>query len=183
MQTVELSQNKVALLDDQDHAMLSSFNWFYRGERHGGPGYAIRHEKVGKKYRTVYMHRQVMSPVPPECEVVFLNGDRLDCRRQNLRVVSKQEARRLHKRARSDSQSGIKGVSYNRRARTWSVDIFRNGRATRIGTFLTQEHAMDAYQEALQKENPDLHTVPDVIERRVEPQQENAEEGRAVETA
>jgi hypothetical protein len=109
-----------------------------------------------------------MSPVPPEHEVIFRNGDKLDCRKDNLRVVTKQEARQHHLRARSNSQSGIKGVKYNRGARTWSVDIYRNGQAKRVGTFWTKKEAMLAHQEALKRENRDLHTAPDVIERRVD---------------
>jgi len=68
----------------------------------------------------------------------------------------------------SGSQSGIKGISYNPRPRTWSVDINLNGRVRRVGTFLTQKEAMDAYQEALRQENPDLCQAPEVIERQVE---------------
>jgi len=168
MQRIELSQNKVVLLDDEDFPRFSHYHWCYRGERNGGPGYAIRHIKEGKKTRNAYLHREVMAPVPPGHEVIFLNGDRLDCRRANLRVVTVKEARQHHGRARSDSQSGLKGISYNWRPRTWSVDINLNGQFRRVGTFLTQKEALDAYQEALRQENPDLYQAPDVIERQVE---------------
>src|SRR5262249_20745590 len=99
---------------------------------------------------------------------------------ENLRVVSKQEARQHHRRARSNSKSGIKGITYNRRPRTWSVDVYRNGRARRVGTFLTLGEAQDAYQEALRRENPDLHTAPEVVERAGIPepvQRENPDTG------
>src|SRR5215469_763187 len=102
MQFIELTQDQIAVLDDEDFTRLSPFHWCYRGERNGGPGYAMRHVREGKKYRTAYLHREVTGPVPPGHEVVFLNGDRLDCRRVNLRAVPKEEARRLHRRARSD---------------------------------------------------------------------------------
>jgi hypothetical protein len=89
----------------------------------------------------------------------------MDCRRENLSVVTKQEARQHHLRARSNSQSGIKGIKYNRRPGTWSVDIYRNGQARRVGTFLTLQDAKDAHQEALRRENPDLHAGPERVER------------------
>src|SRR5580692_9987600 len=145
MQRIELSQNQVAILDDEDFTRLRHYHWIYRGERNSGQGYAIRHEKVGKKYRSIYLHRDIMAPIPPDCEVVFRNGDRLDCRRDNLRVVSKQEARRLHRRARSNSQSGMKGISYNERPKTWSVDIYRDGQVKRVGTFDRRQDAIDEY--------------------------------------
>ena len=165
MQQIELSQNKVAILDDEDFARLRQYHWLYRSERNGGAGYAIRHAKDGQRYRTVYLHREVMSPVPPGYQVIFRNGDRLDCRHANLRVVSKEEARRLHFRARSNSQSSIKGISYNPWPHTWSVDVYRNGRARRIGTFLTQKEAVDAYLAALAREEVERSAVPEVVER------------------
>lgn len=168
MQRINLSQNKVALLDDEDHARLAQFRWHYRAERNGGLGYAVRHAKDGKKYRTVYLHRDVIGTVPPGHEVIFRNGDRLDCRRENLAVVTQKEARQHHRKARSNSKTGIKGITYNRGPNTWSVDIYRDGQTWRIGTYLKKEYALQAHQEALMRENPDLHSAPAVVERKVE---------------
>ena len=72
MQHIPLSQGRIALVDDDDFARVSPYHWFYRGERNSGQGYAIRHDKDGKKYRTVYLHREIMGPVPPEHEVIFV---------------------------------------------------------------------------------------------------------------
>jgi len=94
-------------------------------------------------------------------------------------VVTVKEACQYHRRARSDSQSGLKGISYNPRPRTWSVDINLNGQVRRVGTFLTQKEAMDAYQEALRQENPDLGQAPEVIERQVDREGEVKEGGSA----
>jgi hypothetical protein len=125
------------------------------------------------------MHREIMNP-PPDHEVIFLNGDKLDCRRENLRVVTKEEARQHHRRARSDSESGIKGLTYNRRPRTWSVNVYRNGHAKRVGTFWTKQDALDAYHQVLRRENPELHSAPEVIER-IRPMPENQAEANGQE--
>jgi hypothetical protein len=169
MQQIPLSQGQIALVDDEDFDRIAQYHWCYRGERNSGQGYAIRHDKDGKKYRTVYLHREIVGLVPPEHEVIFRNGDRLDCRRENLRVVSKQEARQHHRRARSNSKSGIKGLRYNRRPRTWSVDLYRDGQAKRVGTFWTLKEAKEAHQEALRRENPGLHAAPERVERSADP--------------
>jgi hypothetical protein len=165
MQQIQLSQGRFALVDDRDYPLLSDFRWCYRPERNGKQGYAVRHRKVDGKDRLCYLHREIMGQVPAGHEVIFRNGDRLDCRRENLRVVTKAEARQHHLAARSNSQSGIKGIKYNPFARTWSVDIYRNGRANRIGTFERRQEAIDAHHEALRRENPDLHTAPDKVDR------------------
>jgi hypothetical protein len=109
------------------------------------------------------MHRQLMEPGPGQ-EVNFLNHDRLDYRRENLRVVSKAEARQHH-RVRSDSKSGVKGVRFNPEARTWSAQIYRQGTCHTLGTFYSQDEAVKAYEQALQRENRDLHTAPMTVER------------------
>jgi hypothetical protein len=156
----------IVVLDDDDHARLSVYHWCYRAERHGGPGYAIRHAKIDGKTTTRYMHREIMDP-PPGHEVIFLNYDRLDCRRENLRVVTKVDARRHH-RVRSDSKSGVKGVRYNPDGDSWSAYTYRHGHCYSMGTSYSQEAAVRAYEAELRKENPDLAKAPERVERRIE---------------
>src|SRR5215831_2613643 len=163
MKEIPLSQGQTALVDDNDYPLLSEFKWCYRSERNGKQGYAVRHSKVYRRDRLVYLHRQIM-PAPPGFEVVFANYDRLDCRRENLKVVSKEEARRHH-RVRRDSKSGVKGVRYDLETDTWSAVIYRNGRGYTIGTFHSEAAAAGAYESALINENPDLHRAPGRVDR------------------
>jgi hypothetical protein len=163
MKEIPLSQGQFALVDDADYPLLSDFKWFYRAERNGKQGYAVRHSKVYGRDRLVYLHRQIMQ-APSGFEVVFANYDRLDCRRENLKVVSKEEARRHH-RVRSDSKSGVKGVRYNPENDSWSAYVYRYGHCYHVGTYSTQEHAVAAYGSELRKENPCLHTAPEKVER------------------
>jgi hypothetical protein len=166
MRQIALRHNKVIILDDEDFDRLSHFHWIYRGERNRSDGYAVRKVKVDKKWRNSYLHREIMNP-PPGYEVIFKNHDRLDCRRANLAVVTKEDARRHH-RVRHDSQSGIKGVRFNPDGGTWSAFVYRSGHCYGIGTYYTQEQAILAYEDELRKENPDLHDAPERVERRVE---------------
>jgi hypothetical protein len=71
---------------------------------------------------------------PPGQEAIFLSHDRLDCRRESLRIVSKQEARQHH-RVRRDSRSGVKGVRYNPDNDTRTALASRNGRRYQISTY------------------------------------------------
>jgi hypothetical protein len=45
------------------------------------------------------------------------------------------------------------------------VDIYRDGQVRRVGTFFTLKDAQEAYDQALRRENPDLHTAPEKVER------------------
>jgi hypothetical protein len=186
MQQIPLSQNQTAIVDDEDFERLKDFRWFYRGERGSKQGYAIRHRKTGKsKYATQYLHREVAGEVPADCEVVFLNHDRLDCRKANLRIVTKEEARQHH-RTRRDSKSGVKGVRYNADTDTWSAYAYRQGQCCHLGTYGSKEQAQYAYEAQLREENPDLHTAPARVEqagiaapdRRGSPEAQNLAERR-----
>jgi hypothetical protein len=163
MKTIPLSQGQVALVDDANYPLLSDFKWSYRPERNNAQGYAVRHKKVNGKDRLAYLHREILPP-PEGHEVIFLNHDTLDCRRENLKIVSKEEARRHH-RVRSDSKSGIKGVRHNPEFDTWSAYVYRGGRAYHVGTFYSQEQAKAAYEAELREENPDLHAAPERVKR------------------
>jgi hypothetical protein len=163
MREILLSQGQAVLVDDHDFSVHSQYRWCYRPERDGRQGYAVRHVKVDGKDRLAYLHREIMQP-QAGMEVVFLNHDTLDCRRENLRVVSKQEARQHH-RVRRDSQSGSKGVRYNPESETWSAYVYRHGNAYHVGTFPYQHQAEEAYEAELRKENPELHAAPKRVER------------------
>lgn len=147
-QQLSLTQNQFAIVDDEDFPALSQSRWCYRPERNGKQGYAVRTVWVDGKARKQYLHRALMGAIEPGQEVIFLNHDRLDCRRENLRVVSTQEARRHH-RVRSDSKSGIKGITYNHEYGTWSADVYRHGHCYRVGTFHSQEAAIEAHEKTV----------------------------------
>jgi hypothetical protein len=163
MHFIALTQGQVALVDDADHALLSRFRWCYRAERNGRPGYAVRHKRVDGKDRVCYLHREIC-PAPEGHETIFLNHDRLDCRRANLKVVTKEEARRHH-RVRRDSKSGVKGVRYNAQGDTWSAVVYRHGRCYLVGTYPSQALAAAAYERAVAGEGPELPAGPERVER------------------
>lgn len=166
MRQIPLSQGRDVLVDDEDFPLLNRFKWSYRAERNGAQGYAVRHWKVEGKDRLCYLHRQVLPP-PEGCEVIFLNHDRLDCRRENLKVVTKEEARQHH-RVRRDSKSGVKGVRETPDG--FTAVTYRNGHCYTLGTYPTPEQAQAAYESALKRENPDLHTAPQIVERPSDPE-------------
>ena len=149
-QQLPLSQNRFALVDDADFPALSRSRWSYRAERRGSQGYAVRAVKIDGKYRKEYLHRVVAGTVPTGMEVIFLNHDRLDCRRENLRVITVSEARRHH-RVRSDSGSGVKGVTYNHERDTWTAAYYRGGRRISVGTFRSREDAVAVHERAVKE--------------------------------
>ena len=93
------------------------------------------------------MHRVIVAPLPL-FEIDHINGDRLDNRRENLRVVTREENQANRKKMRSYSR--YKGVFVERRFKTlrWRAKIQVNGRVHYLGVFDTEIQAAKAYNEA-----------------------------------
>lgn len=90
---------------------------------------------------------------------MFRNYNRLDCRRANLMVVTKEEARQ-HRRVRKDSITRAKGVHFNRPEGTFNACFIRGRQLTDLGTHDSRADAVETYAEAMMRENPDLHSPP-----------------------
>lgn len=72
-----------ALLDDDDYQKAVSFGRWHESDT----GYAVKRGKVHGKYSTIRLHRVITNP-PKGLEVDHINGNRLDNRKSNLRIVS-----------------------------------------------------------------------------------------------
>jgi HNH endonuclease len=74
-----------------------------------------------------------------------INGDRLDNRRENLRLVTKRQ-NNFNKKVRSDSLTGIKGIT--RCGNRWQALISSDGVKRYLGSFPTPYDAAVAYNQA-----------------------------------
>ena len=76
-----------ALIDPCDYFLADQYKW-----RPGGTdnSYAVALVRDGKSVKTTYLHRLVMAAGPGEI-IDHINGDPLDCRRENLRSVTGSE--------------------------------------------------------------------------------------------
>lgn len=122
-----------AVVDDEDFARLGHLRWHLMGE-----GYAAR--DVGR--RKLYLHREVVDGA----EVDHKDGNKLDCRRSNLRSVTrKQNAQNTG--PRSDNTSGYRGVTWNKRKGRWQVQCKVDGRLKFGGYFDDVDEAGNAAVE------------------------------------
>lgn len=130
-----LSNGERALVSPEDAALVSVFKWSKLKV-----GYAQAYMGGGRKNpRRVYMHRLIMN-APTGLEVDHINGDKLDNRRENLRLATrKQNSRNLPARARS----GYRGVAPNHKR--WAAQITVDGQMHYLGTFNTPEEAALRY--------------------------------------
>ncbi len=149
-----LTKGFVALVDDEDFDWLNQWKWHYLGRVNtnaGSQGYAARQEWVNKTYRMVYMHREILGLKRGEARTTdrlgdHINGDTLDNRRSNLRIVTHSQSVQNRSTQRNNT-SGCKGVSRFSQ-RLWRARIYKDGREVLIGYFKSFDEAVAARQEA-----------------------------------
>lgn len=136
MKRIKLTQNKYALVDDEDFNDLNQWKWCVSSK-----GYALRNIKKSGIYKQVLMHRSIMN-TPKGLETDHINRDRLDNQKSNLRICSSSENK--YNRNIKKGSSIYKGVSWNKYHKKWSVSIKVNKHKT-IAYFLNERHAAMAY--------------------------------------
>lgn len=98
---------------------------------------------------TTYMHRLIMGLQPGDRRNVdHINGDGLDNRRENLRVVRHQENCTNRRRINVRNKTGHSGVFYDRHGgNPWRAYI-DSWRRIYLGRFATKEEAVKAREAA-----------------------------------
>jgi len=130
---IELTQGKVALVDEDVFEELSKHKWHLHGR------YAARWMRVAGKRSVVFMHRQILG-CKSDQQVDHKNGVTLDNRRNNLRLATPTQNSRNAKKAAGVS-SRFKGVSWDKRRGSWLVQIQKRF----IGRFKSELAAANAY--------------------------------------
>ncbi len=87
MKTITITRGLEAIVDDADYVRLVGFKWF--AAIANGHTYAARTLQArGGGQRMVLMHRVLLGE--PDGIVRHINGDGLDNRRENLRLVPRK---------------------------------------------------------------------------------------------
>jgi len=143
MKKIPLSQqgkNKdkhFALVDDEDFDKVNKFRWSITNN-----GYAL------KKSGTRQMHRLILN-TPKGKDTDHINGNKLDNRRENLRVVTRSE-NNANQKINKNNTSGYKGVSWNRNLQYWTANIKVN-RKHFVKYFKTKREAAIGYNKMMIK--------------------------------
>jgi hypothetical protein len=137
---IPLTRGKVAVIDEDMHELISKYKWHYRTD-----GYAARGETKNKHKKTIFMHNAVLNP-PNGTLCDHINGDTLDNRRVNLRIVTKLQ-NNIHSQRHRNNLSGYKGVGWNKGSNKWEVRIKHHGKVHRVGYYVDKEEAAKAYDK------------------------------------
>lgn len=129
-----------ALIDDIDEPLMAN-RWSL-----GGKGYAVRTVRFdGRRTYTLALHRAIfgLKRGDPR-QVDHVNGDRLDCRRANLRIVPSHAENRQNVGSLAGSTSQYRGVSWDRRTGKWKAQVKVCGQAHWLGRFADEHEAGEA---------------------------------------
>ncbi len=145
---IELTQGKIALVDAEDYDRLNAVKW--QASTNGNKKsiyYAARTDTSGPKRRKIFMHREIIGNIADGFEVDHINGDRLDNRRENLRVCTHAQNKRNNKK-NINNTSGFTGVSFHKALQKWGAKVVLDGKTHWLGGYDTPEEAAIAYDDA-----------------------------------
>jgi len=155
-----LTQDKVTIVDNEDYDYLMQWKWQFHN------GYARRTQHIcmiGTKRikKQVALHRVVLNN-PDGLQVDHINGNKLDNRKENLRVCTCAENVR-NRSVSSNNSSGFKGVCWDKRKNKWISSITADSKIFRLGCFASAIEAAKAYNIAaieLHGEFAKLNQIP-----------------------
>lgn len=145
MKAIELTQGKVALVDDADYEELNKHKWHVKFDKTPGKCYASRNiPGPDGKQTCLKMHRAIMKP-EQGFQVDHRNNKGLHNYRNNLRICTNTENCRNAKINRLNT-SGYKGVG--RKNNKWRARIIVNRKEIFLGSFFCLIKAAKAYDKA-----------------------------------
>lgn len=127
-------------VDPVDKHFLSEFTWRVH------QGYASAQVWRNGKTHRVYLHRLILNLKDPRHLTDHINGDRLDNRRKNLRVVDFQTSNQ-NVSGHRNSSSRFRGVSWDKRAKKWEASAKMNYKKIHLGYFELEEDAAQVASE------------------------------------
>lgn len=147
MKLIELSQDRVAIVDDEDFEWLSKWKWCY--VRVKKTGYAKRIVR-SEPQQTIQMHVAIMKRHrrwKRGKEVDHINTCGCDNRKINLRLATLGK-QRVNTGLRSNNTSGVTGISWNKQRSKWQAYISINGKLKNLGLFPNKKDAIAKRRQA-----------------------------------
>lgn len=144
MKIIQLTQNKSAIVDDEDYEWLSQWKWYVMiGGNSQGLAYAVRDKMKNRKKIAIYMHKLVIN-APNNTNIDHINHNTLDNRKQNLRIAThRQNIRNMHQKY---NKCGYKGIY--KANQKYAAKITVDYKGIYLGVYDTAKKAAEAYDQA-----------------------------------
>lgn len=148
MKEIQLSQGKVALVDDADYEWLNQWKW--NACRYGKTFYASRIDKSTGVKKKVYMHRLILGLTDKSVLSDHKDRNGLNNQRNNLRASSRSE-NAMNMGVRSGGTTGVKGVCFDKGKGKFMAHITVNYKFKFLGYFPDIESAAEARRIAKER--------------------------------
>jgi hypothetical protein len=127
-----------AILSDEDVQWARQWDWSLSSN-----GYAVRYVEDDGRYKTIYLHREVMQrklgkPIPPGLQVDHVGRQRLLNTREALRLATRSQ-NQANKGIQVNNSSQFKGINYNQGK--FEARIRYRGKRLHLGRFDDPERA------------------------------------------
>lgn len=133
--------NGETILDEEDLTFVNQWHWWF-----SKTGYVRRKIYIGGKPKIILLHRILLN-APKDMQVDHINGNRLDNRKSNLRLVT-LEQNRMNRGLNKNNKSGYKGVFWYKPLYKWCAYITVNTKRRHLGYFRDKKEAAFAYNKA-----------------------------------
>ena len=145
MKEILLTQNQVAIVDDENFEWLNQWKWWSSWNRYTQSFYAIRIKQENCKRYTISMAREILGLVHDDKrESDHINHITLDNRISNLRSVT-------HQQNIFNRKNPAKGYCWHKQAKKYCAQIMLNGKQIYLGLFHTSKEAHAVYLQAKAK--------------------------------
>jgi hypothetical protein len=145
---IPLTQGKYAIVDPEDFERLNKHKWY--AAKDSRTFYATRKKRIGKKFVSLGMHRQILNP-PDHLMVDHINHNGLDNRKANLRLATCAQNSYNRRQFRKNKSSKFIGVSWKEWTKKWAVIICYKRKNIIVGYFEDEIQAAKAYDKAAKK--------------------------------
>jgi hypothetical protein len=134
-----------AIVDDDMYEEINKYKWYDNAR-----GYTYKRTKIEGKWTTMTMHKYIMN-TPRGMQVDHINGNRLDNRKNNLRIVNSKRNNWNSSKPKSygntEMGSKYKGVGIHSTYKKFRARIYKEGKEYHLGFFDTDKEAAIAYNK------------------------------------
>lgn len=149
MRVTNHGKDDYVILDDEDYEYLKEWKWHIDDHGYARRTASMRDDSGKRHYRVIRMHREILGIIGDDTKqlcVDHINGNRLDNRKENLRIVTYSE--NGSNRHVIKSSTGILRVS--KTGDRFLAQMTVNKKQVYLGTYHTADdaaRAVDAYTE------------------------------------
>ena len=148
---ISLTKGYYTIVDKEDYELIKNCSWSFYGNEKRNNIYAATYIKTDNRCTRVLMHNLLCTP-PDGLFIDHINGNGLDNRQDNLRIVTNQQNNRSQRKGMSGKifTSKYKGVCWYRRKGKWVAQIKPEKGYNQIclGYFTIEKDAAKAYNKA-----------------------------------